>query len=41
MPGRPNKKIYLESQPGDSPFSPRQYYYAASKSGVVPTGSNS
>lgn len=37
MPERPNKKIYLEGKPGDSPFSPRQYYYAASKSGVVPT----
>jgi len=38
MPRRPNKKIYLESKPGDSQFSPRQYYYAASKSGVVPAG---
>lgn len=31
-----NKKIYLERRPGDPPFGPRQYFYAASKGGVVP-----
>jgi hypothetical protein len=31
-------KIYLERRPGESPFGPRQYFYAASKSGVVPQG---
>lgn len=40
LPRRANKKIYLERRPGDSPFGPRQYFYAASKSGVVPAGSN-
>jgi hypothetical protein len=35
-PPRENRKIYLERRPGDPPFGPRQYYYAASKSGVVP-----
>jgi hypothetical protein len=35
-PRRANKKIYLERRSGDSLFGPPQYYYAASKSGVVP-----
>jgi len=33
---RPNKKIYLERRSGESLLGPRQYFYAASKSGVVP-----
>ena len=31
-----NEKIYLERRPGDPSFGPRQYFYAASKGGVVP-----
>jgi hypothetical protein len=31
-----NKKTYLERRPGDPPFGPRQYFYAASKGGVLP-----
>ena len=30
------RKIYLERRSGESTFAPRQYFYAASKSGVVP-----
>jgi hypothetical protein len=37
-PRRANR-IYLERRPGESRFGPRQYFYAASKSGVVPGGS--
>jgi hypothetical protein len=37
-PRRANNKIYLERRPGGSPLVPRQYFYAASKSGVVPAG---
>ncbi|HMA71170.1 MAG TPA: hypothetical protein VKP67_06745 [Xanthobacteraceae bacterium] len=32
-----DEKIYLERRAGESLFGPRQYFYAASKSGVVPT----
>jgi hypothetical protein len=39
-PTRANKKIYLERRPGDSPLGPRQYFYAASKSGVVPANAH-
>jgi hypothetical protein len=39
-PRRANKKIYLERRPEDSPFGPRQYFYAASKSGVVPANAH-
>ena len=35
---RANKKIYLERRSEESPFGPRQYFYTASKSGVVPQG---
>jgi len=35
-PRRANNKIYLERRSGESLSAPRQYYYAASKSGVVP-----
>jgi hypothetical protein len=31
-----NKKIYSERRSGESPFAPRQYFYAASKGGVLP-----
>ena len=31
-----NKKMYLERRSGDPPAAPRQYFYAASKSGVMP-----
>ena len=31
-----NQKRYLERRSGEFPFAPRQYVYAASKSGVVP-----
>jgi hypothetical protein len=33
---RANRRIYLERRPGESPFAPRQYFYAASKGGIVP-----
>ena len=36
MAKRANKKIYLERRSGEPRLGPRQYFYAASKSGVVP-----
>jgi hypothetical protein len=30
-------RIILPRRSGESPFAPRQYFYAASKSGVVPS----
>ena len=34
---RSGQKIVLPRRPGNSAFAPRQYYYAASKSGVMPS----
>jgi hypothetical protein len=34
-------KIILPRRPGESRFGPRQYYYPASPSGVVPSGPES
>ncbi len=31
------QKIFLPWRPNESRFAPQQYYYAASKSGVVPS----
>jgi hypothetical protein len=31
------QKIFLPWRPNEPPFAPQQYYYAASKSGVVPS----
>ena len=31
------RKTYLSKRAGEPPFAPPQYYYAASKSGVVPS----
>jgi hypothetical protein len=31
------RKMYLPKRAGEPPFAPPQYYYAASKSGVVPS----
>jgi len=31
-----SQKIFLPRRSGELPFAPQQYYYAASKSGVVP-----
>jgi hypothetical protein len=33
---RTNERIYLEHRPGESRFGPRQYFYPASKGGVMP-----
>jgi hypothetical protein len=32
------RKILLPRRPGESKFAPRQYYYPASRSGVMPSG---
>jgi hypothetical protein len=32
------RKILLPRRPGEPKFAPRQYYYPASRSGVVPNG---
>jgi hypothetical protein len=32
------RKILLPRRPGEPKFAPRQYYYPASRSGVVPSG---
>jgi hypothetical protein len=32
------RKILLPRRPGESKFAPRQYYYPASPSGVLPNG---
>jgi hypothetical protein len=34
-------KIFLPARSGESRFAPRQYYYPASRTGVVPSRSNS
>ena len=31
------RKILLPRRPGESKFAPRQYYYPASRSGVMPS----
>jgi hypothetical protein len=36
-PVESSHRIVLPRRPGESPFAPRQYCYAASKSGVVPS----
>jgi hypothetical protein len=36
--GLAHRKILLPRKPEESRFAPQQYYYAASKSGVVPRG---
>jgi hypothetical protein len=36
--GLAHRKILLPRKPEESRFVPQQYYYAASKSGVVPRG---
>jgi hypothetical protein len=33
-----SRKILLPRRPGEPKFAPRQYYYSASRSGVVPSG---
>jgi hypothetical protein len=33
-----NRKVYLERRSGEPAFGPRQYFYAASKGGVLPQG---
>jgi hypothetical protein len=35
-----NERTYLEHRSGESWFAPRQYFYAASRSGVVPSEGN-
>jgi hypothetical protein len=37
---RAHKRTYLERRPEESRFGPRQYFYPASKSGVVPAGND-
>jgi hypothetical protein len=32
------RKVLLPRRPGEPKFTPRQYYYPASRSGVVPSG---
>jgi len=34
-------KIFLPARLGESRFAPRQYYYPASRTGVMPSRSNS
>jgi hypothetical protein len=36
--GNGPRKILLPRRPGESRFAPRQYYYPASRSGVMPSG---
>jgi hypothetical protein len=37
IPVQSYHRIILPRRPGESRFAPQQYYYAASKSGVVPS----